>query len=282
MNIRFITDSASDMIYGTRDDLTFLPLTINFGDHSYQDGVDLSHKEFYEKLVESDALPTTSQIGPAAFEEAFQKVQDAGEVAIVVTMSSKLSGTYQSACIAAEEFPGVIHVVDSANVTLGERALIEYGLQLKDQGMEVQEIIDALEREKGHVRLVALLDTLEYLKKGGRISKTVAFAGGLMAIKPVLELRDGELQMLGKARGSKQGHNLLVQAIEKAGGINFDLPYFLGYTGLSDALLQKYITDSSTLWKEHADHLDINTVGGAIGTHAGPGAIAVAFFENHQ
>ncbi len=282
MSIRFITDSASDMIYGTNEDVTFVPLTVTFGDHSYQDGVDLSHREFYEKLIESDVLPTTSQIAPAAFEEAFQKVKDAGDVAIVVTISSKLSGTYQSACIAAEDFPGIVHVVDSANVTLGERALIEYGLRLKAQGMGVQEIVDALEREKGHIRLVALLDTLEYLKKGGRISKTVAFAGGLMAIKPVLEIRDGEIQILGKARGSKQGHNLLVQEIKKAGGIDFDLPYFLGYTGLSDTLLQKYIEDGRTLWQACTSHLEVNTIGGAIGTHAGPGAIAVAFFEKNR
>lgn len=280
--IRFITDSASDMTNSTREDVTFLPMTITFGDESYEDGVNLTHEEFYDKLVEGDTMPTTSQIPPAIFEEAFQKVKDAGDVAVVVIMSSKLSGTYQSACIAAEDFEGTIYVVDSENVTLGERCLVEYGLQLKDQGMEVQEIVDTLNREKKHIRLVALLDTLEYLKRGGRISRTVAFAGGLLSIKPVVGVRDGEVQILGKARGSKQGNNLLEQEITKGGGVDFDRPYFLGYTGLSDALLQKYIRDSSSLWCDHADHLESYSVGGTIGTHAGPGAVAVAFFAQER
>ena len=278
MSIRIITDSASDMIYGDRDDVSFLPLSVLFGDTEYLDGVNLSHREFYEKLIESDQLPTTSQISPAKFEEAYQKVQDAGDQAIVITMSSKLSGTYQSAVIASEGFEGTIFVVDSLNVTIGERILVEFALRLKEQGLDIPTIVETLEREKHHIHLIALLDTLEYLKKGGRISKTTAFAGTLLSMKPVVALQEGEIQMMGKARGSKQGNNLLVQYIEKAGGVNFDRPFHLGYTGLSDDLLQKYIKDSAPLWAEHVDTLPVSTVGSAIGTHAGPGAIAVAFF----
>lgn len=282
MSIHFITDSASDMIDNSREDVTFLPLTVTFGDTSYEDGVNLSHHQFYEKLVESDTLPVTSQVTPGAFEDVYRKVVEAGDEAIVITMSSKLSGTYQSACIAAEDFPGTVHVLDSENVTLGERCLVEYGLQLKDQGMGVEEILSELEREKKHIHVLGLLDTLEYLKKGGRISKTVALAGGLLSIKPVVTVKDGEVVLLGKARGSKQGHNLLTEQIEKSGGVDFDRPYFLGYTGLSDALLQKYIEDSSAIWKPHTDHLEVNTVGGAIGTHVGPGAVALAFFGQEK
>ena len=280
--IRFITDSASDMVQGDRPDVTFLPMTITFGDTSYADGVDLTHTEFYEKLVESDALPTTSQVPPAVFEEAFQQVKDAGDQAVVVLMSSKLSGTYQSACIAAEDFEGTVYVVDSQHVTLGERCLIEYGLRLKEQGLSAAEIARQLNEEKKHIRLVALLDTLEYLKKGGRISRTVAFAGGLLSIKPVVSIVDGEVQVIGKARGSKQGNNLLVQEITKCGGVDFDRPYFLGYTGLSDALLKKYIQDSAALWEDNVDHLEGYSVGGTIGTHTGPGAIAVAFYAKKR
>lgn len=282
MSIRFITDSASDMIDSTREDLSFLPLTVTFGDTSYEDGVNLSHHQFYEKLVESDTLPITSQVTPGAFEDAYRKVVEAGDTAIVITMSSKLSGTYQSACIAAEEFPDAIRVVDSENVTLGERCLVEYGLRLKDQGMGMEEIVAELEQEKKHIHVIGLLDTLEYLKKGGRISRTVALAGGLLSIKPVVTVQDGEVVLLGKARGSKQGHNLLTEQIEKAGGVDFERPYFLGYSGLSDALLQKYIADSSSIWKAHTDHLEVNTVGGAIGTHIGPGTVAVAFFGQER
>ncbi len=278
MNIQIITDSSSDIVNVTREDLTVLPMKITFDEEEFLDGVNLTHKEFYERLIECDALPTTSQIPPYEFGEAIRKVTEAGGIAIIITLSGKLSGTYQSACIAAQEFEGRAFVVDSENATVGERALVEYALQLKDAGMEPQAIVEKLEADKKKIRLIALLDTLEYLKKGGRISKTVAFAGNVLSIKPVVGVVDGEVAMLGKARGSKQGNNLLAQHIATSGGIDFTKPYFLGYTGLSDTLMQKYITDSETLWREHVDSLPVATVGGTIGTHVGPGAIAVAFF----
>ena len=135
--------------------------------------------------------------------------------------------------------------------------------------------------ERENVCLVAMLDTLEYLKKGGRISKTVAFAGELLSIKPVISVQDGAIHMLGKARGSKQANNLLVKQIEAAGGVDFDKPVLLGYTGLSDLLLQKYITDSAALWAENKTELNTTAIGSVIGTHAGPGAVAVAFFKKN-
>lgn len=279
MGIRIITDSASDITDNKREDLTVLPLNVCFGSQEYLDGVTLSHREFYEKLIENEELPTTSQLAPFRFEEEYRKAGEKGEQVIVITMSGKLSGTFQSANIAAQDYEGTVHVVDSENVTVGQRALVEYALRLKDGGADVETIVERLEGEKKNIRLVALLDTLEYLKKGGRISKTVALVGGMLSIKPVVAVEKGEVVMLGKARGSKQGNNLLVEQIDKAGGIDFSKPYFLGYTGLEDGLLQKYIKDSEALWKEHTDSLNITTVGGAIGTHVGPGAIAVAFFS---
>lgn len=277
MNIQIITDSGSDIINSTRTDLTVLPMTISFNNIQYQDGIDLSHQEFYEKLIENEDLPTTSQIAPYAFEEAIRRVTDAGDIALVITLSSKLSGTYQSACIAASEFDKNVYVVDSENVAVGEKALIEYALRLKDAGTDIHTIIKKLNKEKGNVRVIALLDTLEYLKKGGRISKTVAFAGNILSIKPVVAVVSGEVILLGKARGSKQGNNFLAQQIQTS-GIDFSRPYFLGYTGLSDALIQKYVKDSEALWKDGTKNLEIGTIGGTIGTHAGPDAIAVAFF----
>ena len=282
MSIQIITDSASDIVSTQRTDLRVLPIHICFGDTEYLDGVNLTHQDFYNKLVESDSMPTTSQISPAEFTDVFQTVQDAGDTAVVITMSSKLSGTYQSAVIAAQDFPGTIYVVDSKNATLGQRALVEYALQLKQQGLDAPAIAETLDREKNFIRLVALVDTLEYLKRGGRISKTAAIAGTMLSVKPVLAIKDGEVVILGKARGSKQGNNLLVQSIQKSGGVDFDRPFFLGYTGLSDALLQKYIRDSAALWEDAVDHLPVSTIGGTIGTHAGPGAIAVAFFAKDR
>lgn len=280
MKIRIITDSASDYLPPHRPELTILPMCISFGEEQYLDGVDLTHSQFYEKLIEGEALPTTSQIAPAQFEDAFRAAADAGETVIAVVLSSKLSGTYQSAAIAAESFDaGQVFVVDSENATIGERILVERALELMDQGLEAAEIAARLEQEKKDIRLVALLDTLEYLKRGGRISPAIAMVGGILSIKPVVAVQEGEVVMLGKARGSKNGSNLLIQEIEKAGGVDFTRPYLLGYAGLTDALLRKYIEDSGHLWSGHTDSLPIATVGGTIGTHVGPGAIAVAFFR---
>lgn len=279
MKIRIITDSASDLLPPHRPEVTVLPMTISFGWEEYRDGVDLTHRQFYEKLIEGEDLPTTSQIAPAQFEEAFRAAAEAGETVVAVVLSAKLSGTWQSACIAAGEFPGQVFVVDSANATIGEMILVERAVELMDQGLDAAAIAARLEEEKKDIRLVALLDTLEYLKKGGRVSASVAMVGGLLAIKPVVGIRDGEVVMLGKARGSRNGNNLLVQEIQKTGGVDFTRPCRLGYTGLDDGLLQKYVADSAALWREHADTLPLGTVGGTIGTHVGPGAIAVAFFR---
>lgn len=281
MNIQIITDSASDIIDRSREDVTVLPMTITFGDVQYQDGVNLTHQEFYERLIENGELPTTSQIPPYDFEAAIKKSIAEEKAVIIITMSSKLSGTWQSACIAASEYEQNVYVVDSENVTVGERALVEYALCLKDQDMTASAIVEKLEEEKKNIRLIALLDTLEYLKKGGRVSKAAAFAGGVLSIKPVIAIENGEVSILGKARGSKQGNNFLIQKIKES-CIDFSKPYFLGYTGLNDTLLQKYIEDSRELWQDHTQNLPVSTVGGTIGTHAGPGAIAVAYFTKNS
>ena len=276
---RIIVDSTSDLMPHIKERVHVVPLTVLFGEEEFIDGVTINHKEFYEKLVESDVLPTTSQATPIAFMNQYEMAKEADEEAVVITISSKLSGTYQSAIIAKEDYEG-IYVVDSGSGAVGGGILVEYALRLLDQGLSAAEIAEELEVVKNKIRIVALVDTLEYLKKGGRISAAVALAGSVLNIKPVLSVIDGEVGMLGKARGSKMGNNLLVQEIEKAGGIDFSKPVLLGYTGLSDALLVKYIADSKHIWGEAMEEVPYTTIGSVIGTHAGPGAIAVAFFCN--
>lgn len=275
--IRIVTDSASDILKPFPENLTVLPITIRFGDQEYRDGVDLNHRQFYEKLLEDDIFPTTSLISPAAFGEVYREAFGRGETVIVIALSGKLSGTYQSAVVAAEDAPGEVYVVDSKNVTAGERLLVEYALRMVSEGISARQIVWTLEQARERIHILGLLDTLEYLKKGGRISKTVAFVGEVMAIKPVVTVADGEVAILGKARGSKNGSNFLIREIENCGGVNFRLPYCVGYTGLSDAILQKYIRDSENIWRGH--DLPIHTVGATIGTHVGPNAIVVAFFD---
>lgn len=276
---RIIVDSTADITAEFKSRVHIVPLTVHFGDEEYIDGVTIDHKTFYEKLIESDVLPSTSQATPIAFKQEFDKAKEANESAVVITLASNFSGTYQSAMIAAAEYDN-IYVVDSASAAMGSGILVELAFRMLDLGMDAQEIAEKLEEEKKKIVIVALVDTLEYLKRGGRISKTVAFTGTLLNIKPVLSVIDGEINMLGKARGSKMGNNLLVQEIEKAGGVDFSKPVLLGYSGISDALLLKYIEDSRHIWEGNLDEIRYTTVGSVIGTHAGPGAVVVAFFKN--
>ena len=279
MKTRIIVDSTADLASEIQSRVHVVPLTLHFGDQEYIDGVTIDHKTFYEKLIESDVLPTTSQGTPDAFMKEYEKAKAAGESAVVITLASQFSGTYQSACIAAAEYEN-IYVVDSTSAAMGSGILTELALQLVDAGKSAEEIARILEAEKEKIVVVALVDTLEYLKKGGRVSKTVAFAGSVLNIKPVLSVIQGEIKMLGKARGSKMGNNLLVQEIEKAGGIDFTKPVLLGYSGISDALLCKYIEDSRHIWEGNLETVRYTTVGSVIGTHAGPGAVVVAFFKH--
>ena len=274
-----LTDTASDIPVSTENEnLRVLPMKIFFGDTEYLDTVTLSHEEFYHKLIESAALPTTSQIPPYEFDRAFAEAAAAGRQVVVITLSQKLSGTYQSAAIAAESYPGQVFLVDSECVAVGQRALVEYALELADRKFDAATIAAELERIKRRVCVIALLDTLEYLKAGGRISRTAAIAGGLLNIKPVVSVVNGEVALIGKARGSKNGSNLLRELIAARGGIDFRYPYRLGYTGLDDTMLQKYIADSADLYAAAPGDPPVATIGGTIGTHTGPGAIAVAFF----
>lgn len=279
MKTNIITDSACDMSIKECEKLKviMLPLSVSFGESTYFDGIDLSHDSFFEKLIETDVFPTTSQITPYEYGGIFNEISEKGEEAICITISSKLSGCYQSAWIASQEYENV-YIVDSLNACVGERILVEYAVKLRDKGLNAEEIYEKLNEIKYRVRLIGLLDTLEYLKKGGRISPTVAFAGTLLSIKPVISIVDGEVALLGKARGSKNGNNKLIETIAEDGGIDFSMPFCLAYSGLSREMFDKYIEDSKVLYDGKIDYLPVSSIGCAIGTHIGPGAIAVAYF----
>ncbi|MBY4796925.1 DegV family protein [Collinsella sp. AGMB00827] len=285
MTVHIIADSAADISADADSRLTVLPLTVAFGEDIYRDGVDISKERFFEMLIESDELPTTGQVNPYAYTEAIEQAHAAGADEIVIlTISAKLSGTNQSAVSAAAEAGGEqagIYVVDTMSATVGERVLVEYALRLAHEGWKASEIVREIENRRADVCVIGLLDTLEYLRRGGRVPAAAAVIGELFSIKPVITIRDGEVALLGKARGSKNGKNLLNREIEAAGGVDFSMPLCLGYAGLTDRLLQKYIDDSRALWEDAAprDQLPITRVGATIGTHVGPGAIALAFFK---
>ncbi|WP_172136864.1 DegV family protein [Adlercreutzia sp. ZJ473] len=280
MGVHIIVDSAADYTVeeAAAKSLRIVPLKTIFGDVEYADGIDLAGTRFYEKLVESDVLPHTSQVTPFEFASALGEVP-AGDEAVVITLSSKISGTHESACAAAADpaLAGRVLVVDSESATIGERLLVERACALRDEGLSASAIAAALEDERRDIRVIAVLDTLEYLKRGGRVSAAAAAIGGALSIKPVIGLVDGEVAVLGKARGSKQGGNLLRKRVAET-GVDWGRPVHLGYTGLSDALLRKYVEDSRDLFEAHRDQIDVSIVGSTIGTHVGPGAIALAYF----
>lgn len=274
MGIRIVVDSTADLTPQVRERVVVVPLTVRFGEKEYIDGVNITGHRFYEMLETEEVLPTTSQATPYAFSAVFGQAVADGDEVIAIVVSSKLSGTYQSAVIAAEDYPGQVHVVDSRNIALGEAILTEYALRLVDEGRGASEIAVMLEQQRERVRLMAVVDTLEYLQRGGRLSRTAAIAGGILSIKPVIGLVDGEIKVLAKGRGNKQANMLMNQEICRL-GMDESMPAMLGYTGCTDQLLRKYRQESEALWPADVPQ---SIVCGVVGTHAGPGAVAAAFF----
>ena len=273
MRVKIIVDSTADMTPSLAERVGIVPLTVRFGDREYVSGVDIDNRKFYEMLSQNDELPTTSQPTPFAFARAFEEAVSEGYEVVCITLSGRLSGTNQSANIAAEDFEGKVFVVDSRTVTISLGVLAQYAQNLADQGLSAAEIAAELEQKKDRVRMMALVDTLEYLKKGGRVSPTVAFAGGLLNIKPLIAVDEGEVKVLGKARGSKQGNSLLNQEARKL-GIDLTMPMMVGYTGNDDSLLHRFLAETADFWKE----APTGQIGSVVGTHSGPGAVALAFF----
>ncbi|MBQ4049254.1 MAG: DegV family protein [Clostridia bacterium] len=278
MSIKILTDSASDI---SREDaqkmgIEIAPLKISFGEEQYYDGVDLTPNEFYKKLVKSKSLPKTSQVTPYDFEQKFEQLTANGDEVIAIVLSSKLSGTCEAAKAAAERFAGKVHVFDSLNVAAGERIICNYALSLIEKGLSAKEVVAELEKIRDKVCITATLDTLEYLKKGGRISGASAIMGSILNIKPVAKLDDGVVKMMGKARGYKKAIALMNNAIKES-GVDFDKPCGIIWTGLEPEIATAYLQNSKDLWGEH--RVPTYIVGSTIGTHIGPGVVGVAYFK---
>ena len=203
---------------------------------------------------------------------------DAGDEVVCLTISSGVSGCVQSANIAAAEFEGKVHVVDTMQFCISYYVLVEYAVRLRNEGKSAKEIAYEITRVREKAIVLAVFDTLEYLKAGGRLSSTAAFVGEVLSIKPVITITNGIVDVIGKARGSKKGNNMLISKVKEIGGIDFTMPVVTGYTGLSDDLLQKYLEDSRDLYDGDIKDIRKVSVGATVGTYAGPGAIAVAFY----
>ena len=279
MSIKILTDSTSDInqMQATEFGITGLPLHVIFKDGEYADGIDLQIAEFYEKLVKSDTLPTTSQLTPDQFLPYFEDAKQNMDTLIVITLSEKLSGTFQSAVIAKDlcEYEN-IHIVDSLNVTLGLQILVRLAMDLLHTGHTTAEILQSLETNKHKIRLYALVENLEYLKKGGRLSSVGAFAGTILNIKPIIEVVDGKVGVASKARGLTGAYNKMVNLIEQSGGIDHTKYFCVGYTGA--------ISNMEPFLEYAKGKLDLSArltspIGIVVGTHAGPGVCGIAYFS---
>ena len=286
MSVKIIVDSASDITvgYAEANNIGFAPLKTSLAGTEYRDGIDIKPDVFYDKLAANKELAHTSQVNPGEFADLFEKEIEGGNDLVVITISSGLSGTYQSACIAAAEYPDRVFVVDSLSTTAGEHVLIERAIALRDAGKTASEIFSELDALRKKTRLFVRVDTLEYLKRGGRISKTSAVVGGFLGIRPILTLNaEGKLETVGKPRGTIASHKMMNDRIEACGGIDFSMPVVITYAGdLADGTVQNYLADSTHIYGNNTDKIKIGQLGCVIGTHTGPGAIVVSFVPNKK
>ena len=278
--IRILTDSASDILPAESEQLgvTVIPLNVTLEDGTVlRDGVDMTPSAYYEILAGCRKLPTTSQPSPELFENFFLEAAAAGDEVIGIFLSHALSGTYQCAKLAAD-MANVDNVlfVDSGHVCLSEALLVRLAVQLRDSGKTAGQIAAILEHAKEHLHLVAAIDDLKYLRKGGRLPAAVAVAGGMLGIKPLITIQDGKVAMAGKARGLPGAYVALFKKVEEMGGINPAFPALAGYT-----VSPREVTPIQTYLRDNLQQEDllVRQIGCVIGTHAGPGAFGIAFFD---
>ncbi|MDE6952906.1 MAG: DegV family protein [Erysipelotrichales bacterium] len=275
--IKMITDSTSDIDIelGKKLNVEIVPLKVIFKDKEYKDRIDLQPEQFYNLLTSSDILPTTSQPSPQDFLDLYEEAKENQDSIIVLTLSSVLSGTYQSACIAKDlvEYDD-IYIIDSLNATQGLRLIVDKAVRLRDEGLSVKEIVEQIEEYKKRVHIYAYVDTLEYFYKGGRLSKTSATVGTMLKLKPIVGLQDGKLDVFAKARGNQKATAKLIDIIKEHGDIDLNEPVSIGYTGDNQGL-EKF----EDILKEELGFHNVlyGFVGPVIGTHAGPGARLIAY-----
>ena len=276
--IRIITDSAADFEPQELEQLhiTCIPLSVHFGEADYQENVNLAKTQFYELLLHSEEPPKTSQAAPQTLLDLFEDAVKNGEEVIYFTLSSALSGTYQSAVMAKNLADSPLcHVVDSRNATGGQRMVLEYAVRLRDEGKTAREIIDATEALRSRIVLFACIDTLEYLYKGGRISHAVYKLGTLANIKPIIPVEsDGSIGIPAKAMGMRKGMDHLCKQVQQRPA-DPDFPFYVMYTNnrtVAESLASRLETVGVTVPDDR-----IIQVGAAIGSHIGPDACGLVY-----
>lgn len=275
--IRIITDSTSDIPMEKQAELgiDIVPLSVLFGDKRYTDGVDLKKEQFFEMLAECKTLPTTSQVNPDGFYDLFKGYVDKGDQVIGIFISSKLSGTCQSALIAKDMVGSDdIHIIDSRSTTFGLALLVYEAMKRRDSGANAKTIYDEVMALRSRVRFYAVVNTLKYLKMGGRLSSSAAIIGSVLNIKPLVSIVDGKVKSVGKARGQKAALAHIADFMKKHVP---DKRYTITFGHTCSPPLMKSFIDYFAPLDITPDH--IVTVGCVVGTHSGPGCIGLAYIE---
>ena len=276
MAVRIITDSSCDLSFTKRSEwgIDILPLRVYFDEEEYIDGVNLSTEKFYELLSASENLPRTSQITPMEFEDVMRGYAEAGDEIVALTISKEMSGTYNSALIARNQFPNIpIYIVNTLNVTFALGLLVDIAVRMRDEGLDAKTIAERLDGLKDRVRLYAVIGDLKYLRLGGRLSSTGAIVGTLLGIKPIITIKDGRVIAIDKVRGMKAGYQSVLSYAEKE-GIDKEFPIYFGHTNIPSAL-QELMT--AAIEKFEIKDSSFCNIGPIVGTHAGPGAVGIAF-----
>lgn len=276
--VRIITDSAADFEPAELEQLniTCIPLTVIFGQDEYRENENLSKKQFYELLLSQDELPKTAQASPQILLDLFADAKAAGDEAIYITLSSALSGTYQSAVMAKKmtDYDGC-YVVDSLDATGGQRMIVEHAVKLRSQGKSAAEIVTAIEALRSRIVLFACIDTLKYLYLGGRISQTVYKIGSLANIKPIIQVNEqGGISVPAKAMGMRKGMDMLCKHVKELPP-DESFPFYVMYTNNRSVAvtLAKKLEEMGVSVPDDR----IIGVGAAIGSHIGPDACGFVY-----
>ena len=276
--VRIITDSAADFEPFELEKLNIacIPIKVLLGDQEYEENINLSKDQFFQLLASTGATPKTSQPSPQILIDLFEQTKEAGDEAIYITLSSALSGTYQTAVMTCEDADSeACHVFDSRNATGGQRLLVEYAVRLRDQGKNAKEILEGLESIRDKIVLFACIDTLEYLYRGGRISQTVYKLGTMAQVKPIIRVsEEGGIEVPAKAMGMRKGMDQLCKRLE-AQKPSADHNLYVMYTAdrtIGQTLAQKITAQGYEIPEER-----IIQVGAGIGSHIGPNACGIVY-----
>ena len=276
MAVRIVTDSTADIPRDQAESLgiTIVPLTVFFGDEAYLDGIDLDSASFYRKLQASKELPRTSQPSPAAFQEAYSRLVDEGADAILsVHLSAKLSGTYQSACTARDSLPDSmkkipIEIIDSQSISIGMSWAIIQAAQEARAGLGLAEVKAHVLDQLARTRILAVLDTLEYVRRGGRIGGARALVGNVLSIKPIISLKNGEVVPVEQPRTRSKAFARIAQLLQAMGEVE--------HVSLAESDDEVGRQLAQAIKSVYAGDLPIFRLGAALGTHTGPGTAAIA------